>query len=500
MGLFLKRASLKLFFSLALLLTLVALPALARGADSTHVPVGSWVYPALERLEAEGLIGSAVLTSRPVSRFEAARLVNEAQAGRPSPAAARLIERLKRELAPDNDLSSGAFRSMDVDLHDAGGRYIYSDGAPHFLNLNNKGDVLVNGSNFRAGFSGSAGFGSHLGFFLNPEVRYPEGASGDGQEVVLVEGYGSLNLWNIELTAGRQALWWGPGVHGALLLSDNARPFDLIKLTNPQPFALPWIFRHIGLLKLTGFVTRLEESRDFANPYLAGLRLDWKPYPYVSIGLARTAVFGGAGRHVDSGVIWDVITASNENVAGEPGNQLASFDAKVVLPFSFQKVVIYGELGGEDEAGALPSRNAHLLGVYLPGAFGSGNLDLRFEYAETYISKYPGMWYNHHIYTTGYTYDGRVIGHHMGTDAKDLFVSASYGSGYGDFEFIFDMEVSGRAVKTKTRSAALTWNGPLSQTAELDLGYYFDRRTNIDGVAGQDEDSHSVMAGLKMNF
>ena len=501
MGLFLKRESLKPFLSLALLLlSLLAFPVLARGGASTHVPVDSWIYPALERLEAEGLTGSGILMSRPIRRAEAARLVKEAEAGWPSPAASRIIERLKREFASDNGSSASGFRSMEVDMQDAGIRYIYSDGGPYLLSVNNKGDGLVNGSNFRAGFSGSADFGRHLGFFLNPEIRYPEGASCDGQEVVLVEGYGSLNLWNIELTAGRQALWWGPGVHGALLLSDNARPFDLIKLTNSQPFALPWIFRHIGLLKLTGFVTTLEEDRDFANPYLAGLRLDLKPHPNVSIGVARVAMFGGAGRHVDAGVVWGVITAGNENVGGGDGDQLGSMDLKIVFPFKLQKVVIYGELGGEDEAGGLPSKVAYIAGAFFPGALGIERLDLRVEYGQTYIGKYPGLWYGHNIYTSGYTYDGQIIGHHMGTDAKDLFLSAVYESPWGDFGAIFDIESSGRAVKSSTRSAALTWSGALNQTAELDLGYYFDRRTNVDGVAGDVEDSHCVMAGLKMDF
>jgi len=430
----------------------MALTQLAHGAVTAQVLVGSWVYSSLERLESEGLIPSGMLMSRPLSRVEAYRLVKEAGFGNPSQSA------------------------------------------------NNMGDILVNGSNFRAGFSASASIGSHLGFYLNPEFRYPEGFSGDGQEVVLVEGYAALSLWNIELTAGRQALWWGPGVHGTLLLSNNARPFDLVKLTNPEPFALPWVFRHIGLLKLTGFVTRLEDDRDFANPYLAGARLDIKPHPYVSIGLSRTAMFGGAGRHVDADVIWDVITAQTENVAAEPGNQLASFDAKIVLPFSFQKVVVYGELGGEDEAGSLPSRNAHLVGVHLPGAFGFDALDLNVEYAETYIGKYPGMWYWHHIYTTGYTYDGKVIGHHMGTDAKDLFLSASYRSAYGDFEAVYDIESSGRGIKSKKQSASVSWRREFSNDAEFSLGYSFDALTNIDGVAGNDSDAQSFIAVLKMSF
>jgi hypothetical protein len=466
-------------------------------AASTHVPVGSWVYPALERLEAEGLLPTGILTNRPISRSEAARLVKEAGTGQPSAAAFRLLQKLEAEFAPDGSLSSSYLRPFE----EARFKYLYSDGTPHLLNLNNKGDFIGNGSNIRAGFTSSARVLGALAFYLDPEIRYPEGAGLESEaEVVLVEGYGALELWNIELTAGRQSLWWGPGQHGTLLLTDNARPFDLIKLTNPKPAALPWIFSYIGQVKLTAFATRLEEDRDFANPYLAGIRLDLKPHRNVNIGIARVALFGGAGRHVDAGVIWDVITAGNENVAGEPGNQLASVDLKVVLPFRIQKVVVYGELGGEDEAGSLPSRNAYMAGAYLPGFLGVDRLDVRVEYGQTYIGKYPGMWYNHHVYTTGYTYDGRIIGHHMGTDARDLFISAAYASDYGDFEVLVDIESSGRDVKEKNRSAAATWSRQLNEEASLTMGYYYDRQTNIDKAAGQDAHSHAVMGGMVFGF
>lgn len=479
-------------FSLALLFLLPLEPS----AASPNVPVGSWVYPALERLEAEGLIPSGILTSRPISRLEAARLVKEAEAGRPSASASRVIEELKRELGPEQAARASYFRPFE----EARFKYLYSENTPHLLNVNNKGDFFDNGSNYRAGFISSAKAFDVLAFYLDPELRYPEGTSpGEDAEVVLVEGYGALELWNIELTVGRQSLWWGPGHHGSLLLTDNARPFDLVKLTNPEPVVLPWIFRYLGAVKLTGFVTRLEESRDFANPYLAGLRLDLKVHPYVSLGAARVAMFGGSGRHVDLDVIWEVITAGNENVAGEPGNQLGSFDVKVILPLSFQKVVLYGELGGEDEAGSLPSRNAYLAGAYLPGFLGIDRLEGRVEYGQTYISKYPGVWYRHHIYTSGYTYDGRIIGHHMGTDARDLFMSAAYDSDHGKFEVLFDMESSGRTVKERNTSAGVSWTRRSGQY-DLSFGYYFDRRTNIGNVPGNDSDAHALVGSVMVNL
>lgn len=492
-----RRNLMRRFKFIAAVLALVLMPGLASGA-STHVPVGSWVYGALERLEAEGLLDTGILASRPISRMEAARLVSRADGRAPSPAASRLMDRLKREFALEMD-EPGPNRLRAIE--EARFRYLYAEGTPRLFSLNNMGDEFGNGSNLRADFSSSAVVGDLAAFYLNPEIRFPEGSSGDDAELYLVEGYAALERWNIELTAGRQALWWSPGHHGALLLSDNARPFDLLKLTNPRPATLPWLFKYLGPVRFTGFVTRLEEDRDFANPYLAGVRLDLKPHRLVSIGLARTAMFGGAGRHVDAGVIWDVITASGENIAAiEPGNQLGSVDLKVVLPFEAQKVVVYGELGGEDEAGGLPSRVAYIMGAYLPDILGVDGLDLRAEYGQTYIGKYPGVWYAHHIYTSGYTYDGRIIGHHMGADAKDLFVSVAWATGFGDLKASVELETSGRAVKTRNRSAALAWSRYVSDTTELALGYAFDRRTSVGGVAGQDENAHSFTGGVRLDF
>src|SRR5262250_430401 len=45
---------------------------------SPYVPLGNWVYPAMDRLIAQGFIRSAIVGMRPWTRFECARLVSEA--------------------------------------------------------------------------------------------------------------------------------------------------------------------------------------------------------------------------------------------------------------------------------------------------------------------------------------------------------------------------------------------------------------------------------------
>jgi len=49
--------------------------------------------------------------------------------------------------------------------------------------------------------------------------------------------------------------------------------------------------------------------------------------------------------------------------------------------------------------------------------FLSARADPREEYA-----RLSSTWYTHGIYSSGFTLDGRVLGHHVGRDAEDLFV------------------------------------------------------------------------------
>lgn len=412
--------------SLAVAIPSLLLAPLAAHAGSYSIPVGSGVYEGLEMLEAEGLITSGLLANRPIARNEATRLLIEAvdstaysNAGQGARAS---IRRLRLELGEDYGAET-YFKPFERITF----KYAYSDGAPQYLNRNNMGDTLLEGSNLRAGFSAHARLLDKASFYINPELRYSAGGEGDA-DVEIVEGYASLTLWNIELTAGRQALWWGPGEHGTLLLTDNAQPFDLIKITNPTPVLLPWVFKYMGPMRLTAFAARLEDKRTISRPYLAGMRLDLKPSPYMEIGLSRVAMFGGGGRKVDAGTFWDVFTARNENTAGsEPGNQLASIDLKLIVPWRVQPFTLYAEAGAEDMY--LPALGAYMAGAYLPRILGLESLSARVEYADNNVAGHPRMWYQHHLYTTGYTYRGRVIGHHMGTDAHDLFLKLRYRHG-----------------------------------------------------------------------
>ncbi len=224
-----------------------------------------------------------------------------------------------------------------------------------------------------------------------------------------------------EITVGRTPLWWGPGRHGSLLLSNNARAFDLLRVGSGGPQLLPGWLGYLGLVQAETFLTQLEESRGVSRPYLWGMRLTSRLNPYMEIGASRTAQFGGGDRSVDLGTLWNVVSASTENDLDDPGNQLASLDARVIIPWDAQPFELYTEVGGEDESNGFFSKKAYIFGLYLPRLGPCHLAELTFEFANTTVSGDADVWYTSRHYPDGYTYHERTIGHHVGTDGLDVF-------------------------------------------------------------------------------
>jgi hypothetical protein len=231
------------------------------------------------------------------------------------------------------------------------------------------------------------------------------------------------------LEAGRFSLWWGPGRHGALLFTTNAEPLTGVRFRNPRPIALGWPLRFLGQFQYDLFLARLEKDRPIPSSLLSGIRLAVKPALWLEIGASRAIHFGGEGMSQNPSTFFKILTGTREMESGTPeGNSLASVDMKILLPFRAQPVVLYGEAGGEDQSRpGVPSRWAFMGGVFLPSIGPIKKADLRVEYGTTVTSE-PGVWYRHLASGGGYahTYNGRILGHPMGTDAKDLFAEAHY--------------------------------------------------------------------------
>ncbi len=158
----------------------------------------------------------------------------------------------------------------------------------------------------------------------------------------------------------------------------------MLRLTNSQPVLLPWILRYIGPFRFTSFVTRLEEDRQGPpEPYLWGMRLNFKPHPYIEFGLSRTIMLGGKGRPQDLRTWWKTFIGGTEDESTSmSGDQKGGYDVKLTLPFKFQPVQVYLDAAGEDNAATsiIPTHWAYVSGLYLPRILGLERIDLRVEY------------------------------------------------------------------------------------------------------------------------
>jgi len=218
-----------------------------------------------------------------------------------------------------------------------------------------------------------------------------------------------LMLGKFEVEVGKDSMWWGPGYHGSMLMSNNAEPFKMIKLSTPTPVSLPWIFRALGPFKVVWFLTQLEEDRPVPRPNLTGVRINFKPHPAVELGLSRAMIFGGEGRPKYSfGDYFKAFSGRNESLSGNKENdQLGGFDASVLLPVDWlmpvKSVKLYTDWVGEDEGGGLPSKWGCLYGIKFFDILKTGKTDLDIEYANDHVSGSPDVFYTHWLYRAGYT-------------------------------------------------------------------------------------------------
>jgi hypothetical protein len=225
--------------------------------------------------------------------------------------------------------------------------------------------------------------------------------------------------------------------------------------------------------------------------------LDFKLTPNFEIGLNRTIMFGGKG---NAPVDWKDYTQIfwPKNFQGEE-NQLAGFDWSWRLPLPSylpaRSVKLYGEWAGEDSAGFHQYRP--LLGVKLIDLFkDGGKTDLRLEYIKTHVGRYPTTFYQHGLFKSGYTYEGRVMGHHVGTGARDIFAHLTHwldpslrvGLSFDRWESL----LSSPRPQTDQTGIDLLWFGPQNLQFQAQYRYEFKQDQTPYG------DNHIV--DMRMGF
>lgn len=490
-----------------------------------HAVYRSWVYDALEHLVLAGLVDEAILNTKPLSRVEAARMV------------ARAIDTINRDQSGAfndrgdlQDLLDRLMREFRTELADLGvkgpanigSRSPFLSGRPvatakleagyanHRFSLpNNQGRRLEEGINARFSTEHRAQLGDFLTLSFLPEVHGNEEYS----RVRLLSGYAKLTLWNVELLAGRESLWWGPGYRGSMILSNNAEPLDQIRLGTAEPFELPWLLKYLGPLKVMFFVARLNENQNPPDPYLTGIRLAIVPSKYLELGFGRIVQFGGKGKGTRADDFPRIFFTSGEDDPASPleTNNLIAVDATLRIPNAARYIgvtrdlMLYGEVGWDDTTTGIfiPDRPGFLTGTLLSGLFGSADTDLRLEYAQT-----STLSFTHHFYTKGYQYRGHVLSHFIGTDGWDFYSRMSHRISHdlvvavqSERGEIGAVEVGGAG---KPRERRISFGADLSYGLTKDLSafgaYTYARVRNRGFVSGADGSDHVLRFELTHSF
>lgn len=263
----------------------------------------------------------------------------------------------------------------------------------------------------------------------------------DGQQLRPDGSYLAAATGNWLWSGGWQDRWWGGGYDGSLELSSNARPVFALSLDRQRsmPFETRWL-SWLGPWTVGSFMGALEGSRPDSNHALLwGFRAAARPLPGLEISLTRNAQFCGDKPPCSPRAFWNVVSGNDnagENVAAadEPGNQLATYEAKWSgrigrLPFG-----IYVQRTGEtiDNKFPRPLRSLNLVSLSTWGAAGDGDSwKVHVELSSTTVAdlddaRIGDVAYENSVFTAGYRYRGRVLGHSTDSDSRQIVFGLSY--------------------------------------------------------------------------
>ena len=428
--------------------------------SSNNIPLDSPIYLYLEKLSGFGLVTSDIKGIRPYSKSEAVRLLKEAEGRLASgdyPALAeeivtRLQELLPREAelyddpakAPRFDgipFSSARLRYVNLDgaprsyfraVNDPGNDGVFgigsglrppnpypspaqqrgSEGTPLFEN--NDGVVYRSGSNLDLRLSGEAYFGAQASLLLEPMLLWS--GSDDEPRLRLNKGYLKLGGEGLELEVGRDENWLGLGYRGAITLTNNAKNFDQVKLSSPEPIKC----RYLWDLKYDLIFSRFEQSVTDGverQPFFIGAKISLKPTVNSELGINLGRQVGGPG--VNNGVA-DTLRGLIGGTGADNSNSVAGIELRFRFPW-LRNAELYGEYSGEDSAAFWPIVESYIAGFYIPRLTDSGRDDLRFEYFRG-----NQILYTNATFPEGYLRYGLPIGDSQGGAAQEFFLRYSH--------------------------------------------------------------------------
>jgi membrane-associated phospholipid phosphatase len=443
---------------------------------SSYVPLDSWIYPAMDRLIALGYITDLIAAQRPWTRKQVAEMVFDIDSDELPEQVKQSVETLQSEFQREQLLLEGA-SNVDAAIDNVYTRFGGISGQPlndsmHF------GQTIVDdfGRPYAEGYNQVTGVEAHssvgpLVFYARGEYQHapgtpalPDAANAaiaaheqlplrpnvPGQTINrlrFLDAYVGLNIDDWQLSFGKQSLWWGPGRGGDLMLSNNAEPLTMLRLSNVGTKRLPWLFRYLGPLQTTTFVGQMQGDHflrlgtDFQlvgswdtyvnpQPFLWGEHLSFKLTQNLEVGVSITTVFAGLGRPMTLSTFKHSLSSKGNDQTVEPGDRRTGFDFSYRIPGLRRWLTLYSGSMAEDEPNpiAYPRRSSMNPGIYLSHVPGLSRLDFRAESVYTDIPNLRGVGvsYTNFHYVGGYTNNGQILGSWVGPQGRGLEFKSTY--------------------------------------------------------------------------
>lgn len=442
---------------------------------STNVPMDSWIYPALERLAALGLIPTQNVGIRPWTRQECLRQLHQAEelADRMSssdPGMVKEARRLTDDL--DKELSTESSSYQEVALESAYARFGTIAGPAlndsfHFGQTwwNDFGRPQGRGSNAIAGFSTRAHYG-RLFFYAREEMQHGPGnpAQSVGQNQLInnldriqvqyspyipvtpqrsayqrqrpIELYGGIAFAGNAFTFGKQELFWGPTTMGPLSFSSNAEPTYSGRFVSTRPHPLPLV-PSLGTYRFDIVLGKLSGHSYPARPWYNGQKFSFNFGNNLEVAFTRWSVFWGVGHPITLHTFKDNIFSFNStgNYVGngaapygdrlDPGDRKSNFDFRYRLPFLQKIVTLYADAYSDDDPNPIsaPRRAVWNPGIYFARLPWLPHMDLRVEAVSSQglVRDFGGQhFFMNNQYLDSNTNKGFLLGNAIGRDSRAI--------------------------------------------------------------------------------
>ncbi|MBI5417881.1 hypothetical protein HZA55_08060 [Candidatus Poribacteria bacterium] len=424
---------------------------------SEKIPLDNWIYKALLKLEACGILcESELFAQKPYSRQNIASVLSKISKNKSNDEEIKnIIIKLKiefkNELEKIQENPSISSEFSDIIVREL--RFEYSNTAKspyinrdfsnlHYISEYPAKNNFVNSKNFKGN-----------NFFVKTRINLsasdkiwlmyePIINRNDQDKKIKSENHEytiGLSFENFELIFGRESISWAEGLHGSLLLSDNAPPREMIQIRNDSPYNLPWVFNKLGPMKFYGFFSKLDDERLVKDTLHSGLKMSFLPSDRFEFGFAKVVLSGGDGtvnaknyeKPTLLEMLYDLFTTHPREVKGPNEGEDILTDTDQIWGADFRlkmyeiNSIFYMEYMQEDYRSSVKDLirsegkdRGLLIGWYWAKPFGDYKTDFAIEFASNTPS-----WYKHGKYKDGYVYKNKIIGHHMGSDADDLWIS-----------------------------------------------------------------------------